>query len=198
MEKKISIDKFIGVYDGYIHEDMCKDLIKFYENKNKMNLSFTRMSSENISSTLKKDTTVGLGPDNIEDWFQNHKLIFVNFDIALNHYIKHSGLGDAYGCNQFSYTSMRIQKTLPTEGYHIWHVEYCPLPEECKRVMAFTIYLNDVEEGGETEFLHQSIRVKPKTGRIVIWPAAFPFVHRGNPPISGEKYLLTSWMLFKN
>jgi hypothetical protein len=62
--------------------------------------------------------------------------------------------------------------------------------------MAFTIYLNDVEEGGETEFLYQSIRVKPKKGRIVIWPSGFPFIHRGNPPISGEKYLITSWMLF--
>ena len=64
------------------------------------------------------------------------------------------------------------------------------------RTLVFTIYLNDVEEGGETEFLHQSVRVKPETGRIVIWPAGFPYVHRGNPPISGEKYILTSWMLF--
>ena len=56
------------------------------------------------------------------------------------------------------------------------------------------VYLNDVEEGGETEFLHQSVRVKPKKGRIVIWPAAFPYVHRGNQPLSGEKYLLTSWI----
>ena len=89
---------------------------------------------------------------------------------------------------------MRIQKTLPTEGYHVWHVEQSL--KYNKRAMAFTIYLNDVEEGGETEFLYQSIRVKPKTGRIVIWPAGFPFVHRGNSPISNEKYLITSWMLF--
>ena len=32
---------------------------------------------------------------------------------------------------------------------------------------------------------------------IVIWPAAFPYVHRGNPPLSGEKYILTSWMMLR-
>ena len=63
-----------------------------------------------------------------------------------------------------------------------------------KRVLAYSIYLNDVEEGGETEFLYQSVRVKPVKGRMVIWPAYFPFVHRGNPPLKGEKYLLTSWL----
>ena len=65
------------------------------------------------------------------------------------------------------------------------------------RAFVFSIYLNDVKEGGETEFLHFSKRVQPKAGRIVIWPAGFPYLHRGNPPLSGEKYILTSWMLLR-
>jgi hypothetical protein len=65
------------------------------------------------------------------------------------------------------------------------------------RAFVWSVYLNDVKEGGETEFLHFSKRVKPKKGRIVIWPAGFPYLHRGNPPISNEKYLLTSWMTLK-
>ena len=39
--------------------------------------------------------------------------------------------------------------------------------------------------------------IKPKTGRIVIWPAGFPYVHRGNSPLSGKKYILTSWMMLR-
>ena len=31
------------------------------------------------------------------------------------------------------------------------------------RAFVFSIYLNDVEEGGETEFLHFSKRVQPKS-----------------------------------
>ena len=76
----------------------------------------------------------------------------------------------------------------------MWHVEHGKGYLNEPRAFAWSIYLNDVEEGGETEFLNQSIRVKPKTGRIVIWPASFPYVHRGNPPLSGKKYIITSWM----
>ena len=62
--------------------------------------------------------------------------------------------------------------------------------------MAFILYLNDVDEGGETEFLYQSRRVKAKAGTVVLWPAAYTHVHRGNPPLSGSKYILTGWLEF--
>jgi len=56
------------------------------------------------------------------------------------------------------------------------------------------LYLNDVEEGGETEFLYQKMRVKPTKGTILIWPADWTHTHRGNPPLSGDKYIYTGWM----
>ena len=90
---------------------------------------------------------------------------------------------------------LNVQKTLPQQGYHAWHIEKNGHSEMFNRVLAYTIYLNDVEEAGETEFLFQKKRVKPKTGRIAIWPAGFPYVHRGNPPLKEEKYIITSWML---
>jgi hypothetical protein len=58
------------------------------------------------------------------------------------------------------------------------------------------IYLNDVEDGGETEFIYQSTRVKPKKGTVVIAPSSFTHTHRGNPPLNGEKYIFTSWIEF--
>ena len=63
-----------------------------------------------------------------------------------------------------------------------------------RRILATMMYLNDVDEGGETEFLYQSLRFKPKRGQFLIWPAGFTHVHRGNPPLSGEKYISTSWL----
>ena len=56
------------------------------------------------------------------------------------------------------------------------------------------LYLNSVTEGGETEFLYQKRRIKPQQGRLVIFPAGFTHTHRGNPPLSGDKYILTSWV----
>jgi hypothetical protein len=65
--------------------------------------------------------------------------------------------------------------------------------ENRNRVFAFTLYLNDVTEGGETEFLYQKCRIKPVQNRFVLWPAAITHIHRGNPPLSNDKYILTGW-----
>jgi len=193
MEKTVNINNFIGVYDNYITKDDCNKAIKLYEEQNKFNNTVNRIGGEKASILQKQDQQYFAFGNNIDIWWEELKPMMLNFDLAWNHYVKNVGADDAYGV-PFHFTCLKIQKTLPTEGYHVWHIEHGHGFENESRAFVFSIYLNDVEEGGETEFLHFSKRVKPKTGRIVIWPAAFPYLHRGNPPLSGEKYILTSWM----
>ena len=64
------------------------------------------------------------------------------------------------------------------------------------RIATLLLYLNDVDEGGETEFLNQHLRIRPKCGRLVICPAFWTHFHRGNPPINGVKYMINGWMEF--
>ena len=192
-EKKINIDNFIGVYDNYITKKECDKAIKLYENQNKFNNTINRIGFENASILKKQDQQFFAQQDNLNVWWKELESIIFNFDIAFKHYTQNTGASEAYGV-PFHFTSLKVQKTLPTEGYHLWHIEHGKGYDLEPRAFVFSIYLNDVEEGGETEFLHFSKRVKPKTGRIVIWPAGFPYLHRGNPPLSGEKYILTSWM----
>ena len=192
-EKTVNINNFIGVYDNYITKEECNKAIQLYENQNKFNNTINRIGFEKASILHKQDQQFFAAPSNLDVWWESLKPMMFNFDIAWNHYIQNTGANDAYGV-PFHFTDMKIQKTLPTEGYHVWHLEHNKGFESEPRAFVFSIYLNDVEEGGETEFLHQSVRVKPKTGRIVIWPAGFPYVHRGNPPLKGKKYIITSWM----
>ena len=121
----------------------------------------------------------------------------VNFDTALKHYYTETNIKKYCDSAELITEHVKIQKTLPAEGYHVWHIEHSKGFDCEKRVLVYSIYLNTVEEGGETEFLYQSQRVKPVKGRIVIWPAGFPYVHRGNPPLNGEKYIITSWISYK-
>ena len=196
IEKTVNIDNFIGVYDNYITPEECNKAIKLYEDQNKFNNTVNRIGGEQASILQKQDQQFFAAENNLDIWWESLKPMMVNFDLAWNHYVQNTGANDAYGV-PFHFTCLKIQKTLPTEGYHVWHVEHGKGFENEPRAFVFSIYLNDVEDGGETEFLHFSKRVKPKTGRIVIWPAAFPYIHRGNSPLSGKKYILTSWMMLR-
>ena len=195
-EKTVNITNFIGVYDNYITKEDCDKAIKLYEDENKFNNTVNRIGSEQSSILQKQDQQFFAAPFNLGVWWESLKPMMLNFDLAWNHYVQNTGAFDAYGI-PFHFTDLKIQKTLPTEGYHVWHIEHGHQYDTSRRAFVFSIYLNDVDEGGETEFLHFSKRVKPKAGRIVIWPAGFPYLHRGNPPLSGEKYILTSWMVLR-
>ena len=84
-------------------------------------------------------------------------------------------------------------------GYHHWHSEIYPRDSSCEtlhRVLLFMYYLNTVDAGGETEFLFQDRKIKPEQGRMVIAPAGFTHTHKGHVPLSGDKLILTSWVLF--
>lgn len=196
IEKTVNVDNFIGIYDNYITEEECNKAIKLFEQQDKFNRTVNRIGGEKASILEKQDQQFFAAHNNIDIWWSSLKPMILNFDMAWKHYIKNTGADDAYQV-PFHFTSLKIQKTLPTEGYHIWHIEHGHGYDNEARAFVFSIYLNDVEEGGETEFLHFSRRVKAKKGRIVIWPAAFPYLHRGNPPLSGEKYILTSWMMLR-
>ena len=196
-EKTVNIDNFIGIYDNYITPEECNKAIKLYEEQNKFNNTINRIGAEKASIIKKQDQQYFAGPHNIDVWWEDLRPMVFNFDLAFKHYEKNTGALESYGQDTFHYTQLKIQKTLPTEGYHVWHLEHNKGFDNEPRAFVFSIYLNDVEEGGETEFLHFSKRVKPKKGRIVIWPAGFPYVHRGNPPLSGEKYIVTSWMMLR-
>ncbi|AEG11145.1 2OG-Fe(II) oxygenase [Shewanella baltica] len=96
--------------------------------------------------------------------------------------------------------SINVQKYQQNKGgYPHWHSEQFPQNghnEALHRVVLYMFYLNDVEAGGETEFYYQQRKISPKKGTMVIAPAGFTHTHRGNKPVSGDKYIATSWIMF--
>lgn len=96
---------------------------------------------------------------------------------------------------------INLQKYRAGEGgYHHWHSEVFPQrqgTEALHRVLLWQFYLNDVSAGGETTFLYQSRQVAARRGRLVIAPAGFTHSHRGEVPRDEDKYILTSWVLFR-
>ena len=55
------------------------------------------------------------------------------------------------------------------------------------------IYLNDVTDGGYTEFPNQKKKYQPRAGDILIWPAYFTHPHNGIVSKKNKKYIVTGW-----
>jgi prolyl 4-hydroxylase len=64
------------------------------------------------------------------------------------------------------------------------------------RYLVFLWYLNDVQTGGETYFPRLNLSVQPKAGRLLMFPPYWMFQHEGRPPISGDKYIFSTYFLF--
>ena len=171
IKQRINLKDSIAVYDGFIEPKLCKTLIDIFEKQKEM-FGFNRVQGEFTLPAEKNDESISYSKHN-------------NWPAELDELCgKVKQLLEVY-----------IQKTKPGGGYHIWHIERSFGNLGCNRALVWTVYLNDIKEGGETEFLNQNQRVPAKTGRACIFPADFPYVHRGNPPLDKDKYIVTSWFL---
>ena len=62
-----------------------------------------------------------------------------------------------------------------------------------RRFLVFFLYLND-NEGGETSFSEYGLKVKPKTGSLLMFPPTWTYLHTGHKPIKLPKYIIGSYL----
>lgn len=69
-----------------------------------------------------------------------------------------------------------------------------------QRNWTMLIYLNDVKDGGETEFPRLGLKFQPKMGQAILWKNTdddgngnYETLHAGRPVKSGVKYVITKW-----
>ena len=181
LEKKISRDLTL---DNFADLQPLKNELLSYTLKGAADYftqySMALMGAVSVSVSDEQGQAVTLTPNNFERLGQPRVE-------ALVKYLYRSG-------------SINIQKYQKNKGgYPHWHSEQFPQlshNEALHRVVLYMFYLNDVEEGGETEFYYQQRKISPKKGTMVIAPAGFTHSHRGNMPISNDKYIATSWVMF--
>jgi hypothetical protein len=188
---------FIGIFPEALSKKTCDEIINAHHELNQLNeVVQGRVGGKagpEIVKAAKNSTDVELGA------YHNYRNLLYEVSTELqntyNVYMEKYWQINEY-LNRHDFTAWQIQKYDYKDhgGYHYFHIENSGVTS-MRRVMAYILYLNDVKEGGETEFLHQALRVKPETGKLVIFPAYFTHVHRGNPIISKEdKYIMTGWM----
>lgn len=191
-------ENFIGVVDNVLTPEVCMKCMEAFDRLHTKGMTFSRGESPPIS---KKDMSTSLAemlldgmPDDIYE-----KVVGAIKGHIIN-YIEKYEVGmtnrNQYGDYPIIQQNFKVQRTQPSEGYHVWHSENTQ-SEHYGRFLTWILYLNDVDEGGETELLYLSERIKPKEGRLAIFPAGWTHTHRGNPPLSNTKYIITGWMAHK-
>ena len=194
---KVNIENFIGVFENAIEEEWCDQVINWYNHieKTQPNLIQDRQSDDKTSPTYKKNNFIYLNAhvnnpevEKLRDHFMDILINKVFSEYDKKHHIS--------SFSELVAEVIKVQKTKFEEGYHVWHYENNGYPV-ADRVLVYMVYLNDVLEGGETEFLYQRRRIKPKKGTIMLFPTSFTHTHRGNPPLSNYKYAITGWVCLK-
>jgi len=179
---------FIEVYDNSLSSEDCIRLINFYEHED-VNKKIYGNGSQFVKSK-KVAHTLSL---NIRSHYHSQYNSFIN--PLLSRYIKKYKEKYSYLDNQEDWTvssNYNFQKYEDGGGYYSLHHEHsCIYPY---RMLVWMIYLNDAKCG--TEFTHQKRVIKPKTGRLVIWPAAWTHAHKGITPNKGLKYIITGWFSY--
>jgi hypothetical protein len=76
-------------------------------------------------------------------------------------------------------------------GYAQWHFERNY--KSMDRHLVFMTYLNDIDDGGETQFWFQDVSIKPEFGLTLIFPSDWTHTHRGESSPTQNKRIITGW-----
>jgi hypothetical protein len=191
---------FVGVFTEVYPEGYCSHVINEFEKYKAEGAGSNRIHSENAPPHFKDDyqlsfihaSNLRVSPFLIGDEELNPvNMFFTGLQNCLDIYTqKYSVLKQS----EIKTQDMKLQKTSPGGGYHVWHAEQGNT--EPRRILTFMLYLNtlDEEDGGETEFLYQRRRIRPVENTMLLWPAAYTHAHRGNTVLgTKDKYIATGW-----
>ena len=182
----------IGIFPKVIDNKYCDELINLINNQKPHPQMYRNYIDEGSAITVKdKAISIAHQYPKLANDFTDKILKPKILSLYIN---KYTGYQDIFLSYKILFNGFNVQQTTPGQGYHKWHSEWYPIPSGINRILVWTLYLNDVEEGGETEFLDIPFRVKPQKGTVCIFPSFPTHFHRGNPPLSNNKYIATGWV----
>lgn len=172
----------------YIDESLCDLVVNYFESNKSLQAAGTLDTGP---SDMKKSMDVAVSAEHEAILPYSHAL-----KLCVDEYKK------LYPCLDKSISTwsmtepMNIQKYKPKEGFLEWHTENSN-PLSSLRMLVFMTYLNTVDDGGETEWLHQSVKLKPQKGLTVLWPSDWTHMHKGCVSKTQKKYIITGWFSYR-
>jgi len=186
---EVKESSFIFEKRNALSDLFCEDVIKRFEiNKNDQYRG-------RIGQTASEDTSIKQSTDLVisgkSHWHDVDRALFRSLGLAIREF-RHAF---PFFNGSFKDMGYGLQRTKPGEFYH-WHIDGGSHQFSHRQLVAIW-YLNDVRgPGGETEFLFQNVKIKPETGKLLLFPPFWTHEHRGVTLQCDVKYIATTWVVF--
>lgn len=179
---------YVKVFEDALSEENCKILIDEFEN------SSLEYIHRDIDGYIKF-TELNLHRNPKWENVLQSMVMLCNYYTEL--YKKEFNIDKIQFPEEYGFEEMRMKRYLVNDydefRMHVDVEDYV----SASRFVSFLFYLNDVEEGGETTFgRNNEIVIKPKRGNLLMFPPLWTHIHTGKKPISGSKYILTTYLKY--
>ena len=183
---------FIGVYDKVTSPKMCKKIINFFEDNKNLHIR----GRYSLNGQIVRDPSV---KDSMDLYMEFNVDAIPNIIIAkvLNAYTSlyidtftSTEIVDEFSVDM----GYNLQRYNPGQGYHLLHCENSG--NGSNRVLAWTLYLNTVTDGGGTYYPEYDKTVNALEGRLCIFPAFWTHTHKGIVSNTQTKYIATGWYVY--
>ena len=202
------IDNYLYINNQSICKHLCNDIIDLFEEQSgKYEGLVASGLNKNIKDTTdfiipRKDTDL----ETIKKWERIDKFLTKELDRNVKKYVQNLTIKmniveensdskfNIFSTNSLTTNEFMIQRYIKNKGRYVYHndsrVEW---NNKKYRILTYLFYLNTIDEGGETEFWGE-YKIKPETGKLMLFPASWVYPHRGMMPISSNKYIITGWL----
>jgi len=174
-----------AVYDNELSPEFCRDVIRRFEADSRKVRGMVGAGKRGKLDPSIKSTTEILLWTHREGWEDVNEVLMNSLKRRLQDYMQTWGAAFPIG---IAPEEPRITRYREGEGFFLWHSDN--IGRSPTRVITAIWYLNTVARGGETDYRWQNVAIPPVEGRMTLCPVGWPFIHRGNPPIGGPKYIL--------
>jgi hypothetical protein len=189
----------IMVFDGLIDRSNCSLILSRLQNiwhksdagRTIGGIDFKTKATEDIHFSRQAFSNLGIDWDDQLNALEMHFIGGLSSAIAM-YKQKYRHLDTWLNIRD---TGFQVQKYHKNFGFYRPHVDSFPGHSPSDRVLASVTYLNDVEYGGETNFPLHNVKVKPKAGRIVLFPATWTHLHESCVPITDDKWIISSFII---
>jgi prolyl 4-hydroxylase len=180
---------YIRVYDHNLEASLCQKMIDSFQELER----FQRRNGRGIRVGLEQSGWAELNVSRLSDGaFLD--LFRQTIAAALARYNGDVGLSIALP-NSNQYSDLIMKRYRPG-GQDRFQLHFDAINHVANRYLVFLWYLNDVAQGGETRFPQLGYRVESRAGRLLMFPPYWMYQHEGLPPETGDKYILSTYLLF--